>query len=102
MNLFVGNLSLDVGDEDLEAAFGVYGLVTSVSVSENRYSSGKSKGYGFVEMPNNAEAEAAINGLDGRGLKGNAMSVIRAIGRTGMGGHGRREIHARNAIGSLN
>lgn len=91
MNLFVGNLSLDVGDGDLKTAFGVYGRVTSVILSERRYCPGQSRGYGFVEMPNIDEAEAAVNGLSGKDLKGYAMLVIQAIARPGVGGRGKGE-----------
>ena len=77
MNIYVGNLSYEVTDEDLKDAFSGFGDVVSSKVIKDEYS-GRSKGFGFVEMPNNAEAEAAITGLNGKELKGRAIKVNQA------------------------
>ena len=92
MNIYVGNLSFDVTDEDLREAFEAFGQVESASVIQDRFS-GKSRGFGFVEMPTQAEAEAAISGLDGADMKGRSLKVNEARPRTerrGGGGGGRR------------
>lgn len=77
MNIFAGNLSRDVGEDDLRQAFQPYGNVDTVSIIKDR-ATGQSKGFGFVEMPIQAEAEAAIAGLNGKELKGRAMTVSKA------------------------
>jgi len=89
MNIYVGNLSYEVTEEDLSKAFAEYGEVVSAKVIKDGYS-GRSKGFGFVEMSNNTEAEAAINGLNGTEIKGRAVKVNQANprreGRSGGGG----------------
>ncbi len=77
MNLYVGNLSLDVNDEDLRKAFEVYGQVTSAKVISDRYS-GDSRGFGFVEMAVKAEGLEAITGLNSHELKGRNLIVSEA------------------------
>ncbi len=77
MNIYVGNLSYEVTEEDLNSAFAAYGEVVSAKVIKDEYS-GRSKGFGFVEMSNNAEAEAAINGLNSKEIKGRAIKVNQA------------------------
>lgn len=77
MNIYVGNLSYDVTDDDLRTAFSAYGQVASASVIKDRYS-GRSRGFGFVEMPNSSEAQAAIGALNGKDLKGRAITVNEA------------------------
>jgi RNA recognition motif-containing protein len=62
MNIYVGNLSSEVTEEDLRQAFEGLGQVVSVNIIKDRYS-GESRGFGFVEMPDKAEAQSAINGL---------------------------------------
>ena len=92
MNIYVGNLSFDVTDDDLREAFAAFGQVDSASVVQDRFS-GKSRGFGFVEMPTQTEAEAAISGLDGVDMKGRSLKVNEARPRTerrGGGGGGRR------------
>jgi RNA recognition motif-containing protein len=90
MNIYVGNLSFEVGDEDLKQAFGGFGQVESVNIIKDKFS-GQSRGFGFVEMPNKAEAQAAISGLNGKDLKGRPISVNEARPRSeGGGGGGRR------------
>ena len=77
MRIFVGNLSFQTADGDLEAAFAAYGAVESATVIKDRYS-GRSKGFGFVEMSNSAEAQQAVNGLNGKELDGRALTVNEA------------------------
>jgi RNA recognition motif-containing protein len=81
MKIYVGNLSYSVTDEDLKAAFGPFGTVDSADVIMDR-STGRSKGFGFVEMSNDAEAKAAITGLNGKDLDGRSMNVNEARPRT--------------------
>lgn len=93
MNIYVGSLSADVTDADLLQAFQAYGQVTSATVIKDKIS-GEPRGFGFVEMPDKAEAEAAIKGLNGRELKGRMLSVNesrpRAEQSRGTGPGGRR------------
>lgn len=89
MNIYVGNLSFEVTDEDLQQAFSAFGQIASVSVVKDKFT-GQSRGFGFVEMPNSAEAQAAIAGLNGKEIKGRALNVNEARPRTegGRGGGG--------------
>lgn len=96
MNIYVGNLSPEVTEEELRQAFESFGQVTSASIIKDRYS-GQSRGFGFVEMPTDSEAQAAINGLNGTQLKEQVLTVSKARPRTerreggwGYGGGGRR------------
>jgi hypothetical protein len=75
--LYVGNLSYNIRDNDLEQAFGEFGAVTSAKVMMER-ETGRSKGFGFVEMGTDAEALAAIEGLNGHSLDGRALTVNEA------------------------
>lgn len=75
--LYVGNLPYGVRDNDLEQAFGQFGSVTSAKVMMER-DTGRSKGFGFVEMGNDAEAQAAVNGMNGQPLGGRAIVVNEA------------------------
>lgn len=77
MNIYVGNLSYSVTESDLKDAFSQFGQVSSVSVVTDKFS-GQSKGFGFVEMPSNAEADAAIKALNERDLKGRSIKVNQA------------------------
>lgn len=77
MNIFVGNLSYQAGDEDLRSAFAAFGQVTSANVIVDRMT-GKSRGFGFVEMPNREEAQAAIQALNDQPLKGRPIKVNEA------------------------
>lgn len=77
MNVYVGNLSYDMTEDDLKNAFGEYGEVTSAKIIADR-DSGRSKGFGFVEMTNADEAKAAIEGLAGKELSGRALVVNEA------------------------
>ena len=91
--LYVGNLPYSVRDNDLEQAFGQYGGVTSAKVMMER-DTGRSKGFGFVEMGSDAEAQAAIAGMNGQSLGGRSLVVNEAHPmearppRTGGGGYG--------------
>jgi RNA recognition motif-containing protein len=91
MNIYVGNLSYEVTEEDLRLAFEPFGQVESASIIKDKYS-GQSKGFGFVEMPAKAEAQSAIDGLNGKDLKGRTLNVNearpRTEGRQGKGGRG--------------
>ena len=75
--LYVGNLPYSVRDQDLEQAFGQFGTVTSAKVMMER-DTGRSKGFGFVEMGSDAEAQAAVNGMHGQPLGGRAIVVNEA------------------------
>jgi RNA recognition motif-containing protein len=75
--LYVGNLAYSVRDEELQQAFSAYGTVTSAKVMMDR-ETGRSKGFGFVEMASDAEAQAAINGMNGQSLSGRAVVVNEA------------------------
>ncbi len=77
MNLFVGNLAWATTQADLEAAFGAYGEVSSAKIMTDR-ETGKSRGFAFVEMPNDADARKAIEALNGQELKGRAINVNEA------------------------
>jgi RNA recognition motif-containing protein len=96
MNIYVGNLSRDVTDDELRQAFEAYGRVESASVIKDKFT-GQSKGFGFVEIQAKAEAQAAIDGMNGKDLKGRNIIVNEARPRTddrrggrGGGGGGRR------------
>ena len=77
MNIYVGNLPYEATSFDLEEAFGAFGEVTSSRVISDQYT-GRSRGFGFVEMSNNDEAEAAIQALNGKDFKGRALVVNEA------------------------
>ena len=86
MNLYIGNLSRDVTGDDLRQAFEAFGQVTSATVITDKFS-GESRGFGFVEMPAKAEAQAAIAGLNGQPLKERTLAVSEARPRSeGRGG----------------
>ncbi len=74
MNIYVGNVSWQLTEEDLSAKFAEFGAVDSAKIITDR-ETGRSKGFGFVEMPNQAEAEKAIEELNGKELDGRAMKV---------------------------
>lgn len=81
MNIYVGNLPYSVSEDDLKNVFGEFGEVTSVSIITDKYS-GRSKGFGFVEMSTDSEASEAINSLNESDLKGRNMRVNEAKPRT--------------------
>lgn len=88
MRIFVGNLSRDVNDQDLQEAFESFGSVDSATVVKDKFT-GESRGFGFVEMPAGAEAQAAISGMNGKDLKGRAVNVNEARPREDRGGGNR-------------
>jgi RNA recognition motif-containing protein len=91
MNIFVGNLSKDVTDDDLQNMFSEFGNVRSVKIIKDLFS-GESKGFGFIEMPGISEAQKAINELNTKELKGKKIVVNEARPRNdrrgGSGGRG--------------
>ncbi len=92
MNIYVGNLVFDVSESDLREAFEQFGEITEVRLIMDKYS-GKSKGFGFIEMPSKAEAEKAIEEMNGKEFQGRALNVNEAkpkVDRGGRGGGGGR------------
>ena len=85
--LYVGNLSYDVDSSELEQLFGQHGQVVSAQIINDR-DTGRSKGFGFVEMANDAEADAAITALNGQQHNGRALTVNEARPREDRGGGG--------------
>jgi RNA recognition motif-containing protein len=77
MNIYVGNLSYTMSESELRDAFAAYGDVSSVKILMDR-ETGRSRGFGFVEMPNQSEGEAAISNLNGKELGGRALRVNEA------------------------
>ena len=77
MNIYVGNLSWGMSDHELQKTFEEYGSVDSARVVTDR-DTGRSRGFGFVEMPNDNEAAASIEGLNGREIDGRALKVNEA------------------------
>jgi RNA recognition motif-containing protein len=90
-NIYVGNLSYEATEDDVRQAFEPFGEVASVSIIKDKMT-GRSRGFGFVEMPDKAQAEAAISGLNLQELRGRAMTVNeakpRGEGASGGGGRG--------------
>jgi RNA recognition motif-containing protein len=84
LNIYVGNLSYDTTDSDLETAFAAYGTVSSARTATDR-DTGRARGFGFVEMPNLAEAQAAISALNGSQLQGRTLNVNESKPREGRG-----------------
>ncbi len=83
MNIYVGNLSLEVAVEELRREFMAFGEVTSVTIMNDKYiGSGQSRGYGFVEMPSVSEGQAAITGLSGKTLRERTLNVNAARPRS--------------------
>jgi len=89
MNIYVGNLSYDATDEMIKQAFESFGEETSARVIKDKYT-GQSRGFGFVEMPGEAQAQTAIKSLNGKELLGKQMSVNEARARTDQKRTGRR------------
>jgi cold-inducible RNA-binding protein len=92
MKIYVGNLSYEVTEDDLKLAFKDFGQVETVTLIKDKYS-GQSKGFGFVEFASKAEGQAAIDGLNGKELKGRTLNVNEARPRPegGSGGYGGRK-----------
>ena len=87
MNLYVGNLSYRVTADQLREAFEEFGQVTSCTTIMDK-ATGQSKGFAFLEMPDRSEAEAAINGMNGRDLQGRKLNVNEARPRVERAGDG--------------
>lgn len=77
MNLYVSNLAYSVSDDELRSEFAAYGNVSSARVVMDR-ETGRSRGFGFVDMPNDAEAKAAMSSLEGSNLAGRAIKIVEA------------------------
>jgi RNA recognition motif-containing protein len=90
MNIYVGNLPFNTDEDDLKEAFEAYGQVEDVKLIKDKYT-GKSKGFGFVEMSAEAEALSAIEGLNGKDFKGRNLTVNKARPRSEGGGRGGRK-----------
>ena len=99
MNIYVGNLSHEVTEEDLQLSFEPFGQLESATIIKDKHS-GQSKGFGFVEMASKAEGQSAIDGLNGTELKGRTLKVNEARPRTESrgggggysGGRGRQDV----------
>jgi RNA recognition motif-containing protein len=90
MNIYVGNLSYELMEDELRQAFESFGRVKSANIIKDKYT-GQSKGFGFVEMPSTEEAQSAISGLNGKELKGRPLNVNEARPRSeNRGGRGSR------------
>jgi RNA recognition motif-containing protein len=89
MNIYVGNLSFDVSEENLQTTFGAFGQVSTATIVKDKYS-GQPRGFGFVEMPDQNEARTAIENLNGKELLGRQMSVNEARPRADRRGSGRQ------------
>jgi RNA recognition motif-containing protein len=89
MKIYVGNLSFEATEQDLKDAFGAHGQVETATIVKDTFS-GRSRGFGFVEMSTEAEARTAISTLNGKEIKGRTVKVNEAIsksdGRRGEGG----------------
>ncbi len=88
MNIYVGNLSNDVTEDELKEVFVAFGEVESVNIIKDKFS-GESRGFGFVEMPNKTEALEALKEAEGKEIKGKAITVNEARGKAGGGGNRR-------------
>jgi len=88
MKLYVGNLSFNTSTQDLEEMFGAHGTVESTNIIEDR-ETGRSRGFGFIEMSSNEEGQAAIATLNGKEIDGRALTVNEAKPRENNGGGGR-------------
>ena len=94
MNIFVGNLSWSTTEEEISQLFKAYGTVNSVRIMTDR-ETGRSRGFGFVEMPEANKAQAAIEGLNGTVLGGRPLTVNEARPREERGGPGREPRRSR-------
>jgi len=90
VNIYVGNLLRNLSESELKEVFQAYGTVQSASIIKDKIT-GDSRGFGFVEMPNNDEAQKAISALNGKDLKGRALTVNEARPRSSGGFGGGRD-----------
>lgn len=81
MNIYVGNLSREVSEEDLRQTFEAFGQVSTINIIKDKFS-GESRGFAFIEMPSKDEGQAAIAGMNGKELKGRTLNVNEARPRT--------------------
>ncbi len=95
MNLFVGGISWDTKEDDLKKHFEKFGEVATVKIITDKFS-GRSKGFGFVEMPNEEEAKKAIEGLNNTQIDGKTVGVNVAEERKTDGGGGRKDFKRRD------
>jgi RNA recognition motif-containing protein len=86
-NIYVGNMSFDLTEDELRTEFEAFGQVSRVSIITDK-ATGRPRGFGFVEMANDNEAQQAIQNLNGKALKGRAINVNEARGKTEGGGGG--------------
>jgi RNA recognition motif-containing protein len=77
MNIFVGNLSFETTDDDLRTEFSAFGELSSVTVLKDKFTN-KSRGFGFVEMPNQEEAKKAVEALNGKSINGRTINAAEA------------------------
>ena len=108
MNIYVGNLSLEVTEEELRQEFMAFGEVTSITIMNNKYiGSGQSRGYGFVGIPSQSEGQSAIAALNGKTLRYRRIEVIKALplsdnGGNGSNSHERKSRYSRNSVRQRN
>ena len=100
MKIYAGNLSYEITDKDLRAAFAVFGDVESASVLRDK-DNGRSKGFGFIEMPSKEEAQAAIEALNEKELQGRALRVNEARPREDSGSNSRGNFKGGNSRGNF-
>ena len=96
MNIYIGNFSYDITGDDLQEVFGAFGNVESVKIIRDKFT-GDSKGFGFVEMPNKTEAQAAMQGITE--IKGRRITINEArpqMNRSSYGAHGGKRGNPRN------
>ncbi len=97
MNIYVGNLSLDVTEEELRREFMAFGVVISVVSMNDKYiGSGQTRGYGFVQMASKSEGEAAITSLKGKILKSRVIDVVEALPLSDKSGIGSPHVRINN------
>jgi RNA recognition motif-containing protein len=82
MDIYVGNLSPEITDEDLRKAFEIFGQVLNITLIKDKYS-GRLRGFGFIKMSDDEEAQFAINGMNGKEIKGRVLKVNEARPRMG-------------------
>ena len=80
MNIYVGNLSLEVTEDELRQVFKIFGEVISVTIMDDNYiGSGQPRGYGYVQMASKSEGQAAVNSLQEKSLRGQVIKVVEAL-----------------------
>ena len=106
MNIYVGNLSWTMTEQDLQDLFTPYGEVTSAKIVTDKFNNNRSKGFGFVEMTNDSEGQAAIDGLNGSEISGRGIVVNESQPRpkdgTGGGGYKKKSFGGESSGGGYN